>query len=266
MKLSLLKICLYKKQLLIVSILFMLTNPVSAYKEGTFPFEDIHIQQTLPSHLLWNSLLQKYVDAEGHVDFRGLKKEISVLDNYLHLLSENPPTENWSKQDVLAYFINLYNAATVKLIVENYPVESIRDIKQPWTAKRVEMGGRKISLDDIEHNMLRKMDEPRIHFALNCASISCPKLNNVAYEAATLDKQLDKAAIQFINSSYNYITPAKAEISPIFKWYFKDFKVNGKVDVIGYVNQYSKVKMNPDAKVKFKRYNWNLNSQENLNE
>lgn len=212
-------------------------------------------------HSLWDELLKKYVNAEGFVNYKGFKNDQIKLDDYLKMLSEKKPSNDWSVQELLAYYINLYNAATVKLIVENYPVKSIKDINGAWTKGRVLVGDKKLSLGGIENGILRRMNEPRIHFAINCASISCPKLMNEAYTAAKIDEQLGRAANEFINSDRNNITASKPEISSIFDWYKKDFKVNGKNDLIGFINQYSKTKITPDATLKYKDYDWNLNEQ-----
>jgi len=212
-------------------------------------------------HSQWNKLLKKHVNAEGLVDYKGFKNDEAKLDAYLKMLSENNPTNEWSVQELLAYYINLYNAATVKLIVENYPVKSIKDINGAWTKGRVSIGNKELSLGGIENGILRKMNEPRIHFAINCASISCPKLLNEAYTALKINEQLERVTKEFINSAENKITPAAPSISSIFDWYAKDFKVNGKRDVIGFINQYSKTKINTAAKITYKDYNWNLNKQ-----
>ena len=209
-------------------------------------------------HSQWNSLLQKHVNGEGMVDYSGFKKDREQLDKYLKLLSSQKPDENWSKNELLAYYINLYNAYTVDLILRNYPVESIKDINGAWTKAFVNIGDKKISLGGIENSLLRKMDEPRIHFAINCASISCPKLMNEAYTADKMEQQLEKATKQFINSDKNDISANSAKLSSIFDWYKGDFTENGK-SIIEYVNQYSKTKINKDAKVSFKDYNWKLN-------
>ena len=212
-------------------------------------------------HSQWDKLLKKYVDKEGYVDYVGFKKDIAELDAYLEMFSKNQPQKDWGEPELLAYYINLYNAATVKLIVEKYPVKSIADISRPWTKDRISIGNKTFSLDDIEHNILRKMNEPRIHFALNCASISCPKLSNEAYVASKINEQLERATKEFINSDKNDISNSNAQISAIFKWYVKDFKVNGNTDVIAFINQYSSVKMNSNAKVMFKKYDWDLNER-----
>lgn len=212
-------------------------------------------------HSQWDKLLKKYVNKEGFVDYAGFKKDVAALDSYLDQLSKNEPNEAWSVQELLAYYINLYNAGTVKLIVENYPVNSIKDISRPWGKNRISIGDSMISLDNIEHGILRKMNEPRIHFALNCASISCPKLLNEAFTASKINEQLERATKEFINADKNDISASNPKISSLFDWYKKDFKVNGKTDVIGFINRYSDVKISQDAKISYMKYDWNLNGE-----
>lgn len=212
-------------------------------------------------HSQWDLLLKKHVDENGFVDYKGFQNDVLELDEYLRMLSKNEPTDVWSKKELLAYYINLYNAATVKLIAENYPVKSIKDISRPWGKDRIAIADKMISLDQIEHGILRKMNEPRIHFALNCASISCPKLLNEALTAEKINAQLELVTKEFINSDKNDISPSNAKISSLFDWYKKDFKVNGKVDVIAFINRYSKVKIDPNAKISYMKYDWNLNGK-----
>ena len=224
---------------------------------------------TPPSHKTWNELLKANVSTDGTVNYKGFIKEKAKLEAYLKSLSENAPDrKTWSKNEQLAYWINAYNAFTVKLIVDNYPVESIKDlgpalkipmIKDVWHYKFFSIGGQESSLDEIEHSILRKeFEEPRIHFAINCASVSCPPLLNEAFEAKNIDAQLDKVAKGFINDpSRNKITPNAIQISSIFSWFKGDFTKNGSL--IDFLNKYSKVKIKPDAKVSHLDYDWNLN-------
>lgn len=209
-------------------------------------------------HAQWNTLLQKNVSKNGNVDYKGFQKDSKQLQSYLDLLAANVPTKSWSKNAVLAYWINTYNAYTVKLILDNYPVKSIKDISNPWGKKFFTLGTKKYSLEEVEHEILRKMDEPRIHFAINCASFSCPNLLNEAYTEAKVEKQLESVAKSFVNDkTKNTITANKIEISEIFSWFSGDFKTKGTV--IDFLNQYSTVKINSKASVKFKTYNWSLN-------
>ena len=209
-------------------------------------------------HSAWNSLLQKYVTEAGMVDYQGFKKDREKLDEYLKMLSDQQPDDSWSKAELLAYYINLYNAYTVDLILRNYPVKSIKDIDAPWTKEIVKVGNTRISLGGLENSVLRKMDEPRIHFAINCASVSCPKLMNEAFTADKIEKQLEKATREFINSDKNEIFQKSAKLSSIFDWYKGDFTENGET-LITYINKYSNTRMDPGAKISYKDYDWNLN-------
>lgn len=213
------------------------------------------------NHDQFNKLLQKYVNQSGFVNYKGLKSDRKQLDDYLKMLGEKDPNNNWSTQELLAYYINLYNAATLQLIVDNYPTKSIQDISGAFTKGFITIGNRELSLGGIENGVLRKMNEPRIHFAINCASVSCPKLMNEAYTASKINEQLDAAVNEFINSDKNELSKDNPKISSIFDFYTSDFKVDGKTDVIGYINTYSKIKMNAGTAYTFKEYDWNLNEQ-----
>ena len=226
--------------------------------------EDLSVKQetsVIIDHSGWSALLKKHVTNEGWVDYKGFKNDVAELDKYLQKLSSCEPTNDWSSQELLAFYINLYNAHTVKLILDNYPVKSIKDIKGAWTKPIVPVGDRKLSLGGIENGVLRKMNEPRIHFAVNCASVSCPKLLNEAYEGSEIDKQLEMVTKEFINSNKNEISSESPKISSIFKWYKKDFKTDETSGVIDYINQYSKVKIDSAATIQYKDYDWGLNEQ-----
>ena len=212
-------------------------------------------------HSQWEKLLKKHVNSQGLVNYKAFKNDRQKLDAYLKMLSEQNPSNDWSVQELLAYYVNLYNAATVKLILENYPVKSIKDIDGAWTKGRVSVGNKELSLGGIENGILRKMNEPRIHFAINCASISCPKLLNEAYTASKINEQLERVTKEFINSDKNDISAQTPMLSSIFDWYQKDFTVNGKKDVIGFINKYSKTKINEGVALTYKDYDWNLNEQ-----
>lgn len=211
-----------------------------------------------PDHTAWNTLLQKHVDKKGNVNYSAFKKEESKLENYLNNLAENAPAKNWSKSETLAYYINLYNAGTVKLILNNYPTKSIKDIRKPWDIEWIKVAENTYSLGQIEHKILRKMGEPRIHFAINCASYSCPKLLNKAYTASNLNDELEKATVDFINdTTRNKISENELELSNIFKWYKSDFTENKTL--IEYIQPYTKVKIDTKADVNYLVYDWSLN-------
>ncbi len=227
---------------------------------GLVVLEPIGKEQTNSEviHKNWDTLLKKYVDVKGNVDYEGFKAESETLHQYLEQLGSYEVNENWSKEKKLAYYINLYNAATVKLILDNYPIASIMDINKPWGKAWIKQGRQLISLGEIEHNILRKMNEPRIHFAINCASISCPRLLNEAFTADRVEQQLATVTKEFINDpNRNIISANKIELSRIFKWYKKDFENHGSL--VAYLNQYLKSPIDPDAKIDFLKYNWSLN-------
>ena len=217
-------------------------------------------ETNIVDHNAWDTLLKKYVADNGDVDYKGFKKDTEVLNSYIFYLSTQIPSEQWSKQEKLAYFINLYNANTVKLIIDNYHIKSIKDISSPWTKNRIKIWDNNYSLSDIENDILRKMNEPRIHFAINCASKSCPKLLNIAFTAENVDSLLEQAAKDFINNpEKNRISENRIQLSKIFKWYKEDFTKNG--NLIDYINQYSMVKIQQDVDVSYMEYDWSLNKQ-----
>jgi hypothetical protein len=209
-------------------------------------------------HSLWNNFLQEYVSSDGHVNYKAISLHPENLDAYLQKLSKANPNDTWSKNETLAFWINAYNAFTIKLIIDNFPVKSIKDIKNPWDQKFIKIGSETMSLNHIEHDILRKMDDPRIHFAIVCASVSCPKLRNEAYISSQLNEQLSQAASRFLSDpTKNVISKNHLELSKIFQWFSKDFKKHG--DLIAFLNQYSQINILKNAKTKFKDYNWNLN-------
>ncbi len=246
-------------QILLVSLTFcLLSCSVNPSMKGTEPI----------SHEQWTQLLQTYVSENGEVDYKALHPERAKVTEYLDHLTSNAPNEKtWSKDEQLAYWINLYNAFTVDLILEHYPVESIKDIgasikipfvNTPWDIKMIEIDGKSYDLNNIEHGLIRKkFDEPRIHFALVCAAVSCPKLKNEAYTADQLDSQLEEQARQFINNStYNFIEKDQIKVSKLFNWYKGDFT---KGAIIDYLNQYSDIQIDKNASVSYMDYIWALN-------
>jgi len=208
-------------------------------------------------HSTWSVFLNKYVTKNGHVNYKAIKENQTELNNYLSLFSKTEPSSTWIKNQKLAYWINAYNAFTIKLIIDNYPTKSIKDISDPWDKKFVNINEKKVSLNYIEHDILRKMNEPRIHFAINCASVSCPKLLNTAFLSQTLNSQLNNAAKRYINSKENKIEKGNVRLSKIFKWFSSDFKNNG--NVLDFINKYSIAKVSNKENYKYLDYNWSLN-------
>ncbi|GAA4273058.1 hypothetical protein GCM10022258_23520 [Aquimarina gracilis] len=211
-----------------------------------------------PTHQSWNALLKKHVSSNGNVNYSGFIQDRAAFKVYLNKLRDNIPATHWSRNDKLAYWINVYNAFTVKLIIDNYPIKSIKDIKNPWDLRFFRLGKKWYTLNDIEHRILRKMGDPRIHFGINCASFSCPPLLNKAFTRQNVDQELEKLTVAFINDpKRNTISSDRIQLSKIFSWFGKDFKKEGTL--IDFLNKYSKVTINNNAKKSFKDYDWALN-------
>lgn len=213
------------------------------------------------THAVWNDLLATYVNQEGMVDYEGFHKDKLKLDEYLDHLSSNAPKEAWTENEKLAYWINAYNAFTISLILQHYPVKSIMDIEKAWDIKFIDMGDKTYSLNDIEHEIIRKeFDEPRIHFVLVCAAMSCPVLLNEAYLAETLVAQLQKQGEVFINDPFrNKVSEKKVQLSQLFNWYKDDFTKQGSL--VDFLNGFTSTTIDKKASVGFLAYDWGLNKQ-----
>jgi len=215
------------------------------------------------NHDLWTNLLQQYVSENGNVNYQRFVKDKIQLEKYLNTLSENPIGNNWTEAEQMAYWINAYNAFTVKLIVDHYPLKSIKDISngilnKPWDIKFFKIGGVDFDLNTIEHEILRKdFSEPRIHFAINCASFSCPKLRNEAFVAERLEEQLEDQAKAFIhNPDKNIINEKETKLSKIFNWFESDFT---KQESIASFIKKRHDSFNEKNKVEYLEYIWTLN-------
>lgn len=186
------------------------------------------------SHKMFDQILSKYLVKQGKqtlFNYKMLKKDAVLFEKYLKELSDVSKKEyqGFSQKEKLAFLINAYNAFTLKIIVKNYPVDSIKDIgsflTNTWKIKFFKLLGEETYLDKIEHEIIRKdFNEPRIHFAVNCASIGCPSLYPKAFVASKLNQQLDDSAKNFIlNTKKNRIENNELKLSKIFKWYGSDF-------------------------------------------
>ena len=238
-------------------------------------------------HNIWNVLLQKHVQVINsgngtQVDYAGIAKEQEILQQYLQQMSSIPVTEfdNWPKTKQLAFLINAYNAWTVSLILTKYPaLSTIKDLgsffQTPWKKKFIPLLGEERSLDDIEHNLIRgsgRYNDPRIHFAVNCASIGCPALRAEAYRGEHLENQLEDAARNFLQDHQrNRYENATLKISSLFKWYKKDFAQGwrGAKTLDQFLalyhdslqipaNQLARLK-NGDINIVYLEYDWHLN-------
>jgi hypothetical protein len=184
-------------------------------------------------HTAWQALLTKYVDAKGLVDYRTWKAaDRPALDRYLQGLAKVDPATLADTPERLAFWINAYNALTIKGMLKFHPTPSIKKHTAVlwgfhfWDDVRLQVGGTERSLDHIEHQILRKLDEPRIHFAIVCASMSCPRLRNTAYTGPTLEAQLAAAAREFFADRRHFrVTGSSTTVhaSSILKWFREDF-------------------------------------------
>ncbi|GAA0729237.1 DUF547 domain-containing protein [Aquimarina litoralis] len=221
---------------------------------------DVQAQKNHIDHMVWDQLLLLNVSNEGKVDYKGFIRDKFLFDKYFKSLSTNYPAESAETTEKLAYWVNLYNAVVMKMVIDHYPIKSINDLENPWKKKSITINNKEYSLDDIEHKVLRKMDEPRIHFLLNCAATSSPKLWNRAYTSRNITQALEEKTIEYINDpSKNLVANDDVKLSKVFEWYAKDFN-NG--DIKNYVNQYAKEKIQKSSKIAYLEYDWSLNEQE----
>jgi hypothetical protein len=193
------------------------------------------------AHGAWDALLKKHVvpidgGKSSQVRYAGFARDRAALKGYLQALSAVPEAEfnGWGREQRMAFLINAYNAFTVEKILTRYPdLKSIRDFGtvfgNPWKDGFFRLFGRETTLDGIEHGMLRKpgaYNEPRVHFAVNCASVGCPMLREEAYVPVRLERQLEEQAVRFLSDrTRNRFAAGRLEVSRIFDWYKEDFGV-----------------------------------------
>ncbi len=213
-----------------------------------------------PNDKVFHGFLQRYVSKSGVVDYAGMKNNPSDLEEYLTSLENTKITTTWSRNQKLAFWINAYNAYTIKLILDNYPVKKITDLHggKPWDKKWIKLNGKTLSLNNIENDIIRTdFNEPRIHFAVNCAANSCPPILNAAFTASKLESQLESQTKKFINNAkHNTLSKNKITLSKIFDWYGSDFG-----DVAAFVSKYANTTVKSNAKIEFNEYDWALNGK-----
>lgn len=237
-------------------------------------------------HAVYDTLLATHVSG-GLVDYRGLLSEREVLREYVTGLARVGETEynEFSDNEQLAFLINAYNAYTLELILQNYPVESITGIPGAWDEKRWALLGESVTLNELEHELIRKQfNEPRIHAALVCAARGCPPLKDEAYTAERLQGQLEAVTRDFVTDSTRNrldMTQGLLEISKIFEWYGNDFVSQwGQAEVpegsptspvhramVGLFREYLLpnqtlyLRTNP-VRIEYLDYDWSLNEQD----
>lgn len=254
----------------------------SSYGSGT---KDVKkdISMTVSPHADWTAILRQYVSAADnvgltHFDYAGLKassEDTQKLRDYLKSLSATN-TDTLSRDEAIAFYANFYNALTIDLIIQNYPLDSIRKAKTyngakvsgfsgPWKKVKTAINGQSISLDDIEHKILRvKYPSPYVHYMVNCASVGCPNLLNEAWEAGTYESRRKQAAADYINSPRGVVvTPKGLKVSSIYKWFDEDFG-GSKETVLKHIRQYADADLaaaiDGGAKIVDYDYDWSVNN------
>lgn len=263
---------------LLVSLLLyaLCTSALAAPKAKLWPRWNNHDPESSASidHGPWSDWLASYVSAPadgiarvayGRVDAAGRAR----LQAYIDALGAVAISEH-NRAEQLAYWINLYNALTIDIVLEHYPLESIRDISSglfssgPWRLELIEVEGEKLTLDDIEHRILRPIwRDPRIHYAVNCASLGCPNLQPRAFTAANSETLLDKAAREFVNHERGVrIDQGKLRVSSIYHWFDEDFG-GSDAGVIAHLRSYADAALAAELaaieRIDDHAYDWSLN-------
>jgi hypothetical protein len=211
----------------------------------------------------YSRLLTKYVTPGGvrYADWKKEPKDVETLQAVVDDIAKANPA-GLAKQEQLAFFINGYNAWILHEALAKYPTKSVKDtLFTFFTGKRIKVGGEEMSFNHLEKDVIRsKFSDPRVHFALNCASRSCPPLNPEPFRGENLDTQLEKLAKSFVNSEKGVAYSAekkKAELSAIFDWYKDDFKAEG--GSLAFINKRRDQPLPNEAKIEFQKYDWSLN-------
>ncbi|MDX2359819.1 MAG: DUF547 domain-containing protein [Crocinitomicaceae bacterium] len=230
------------------------SNVLSESELQNIPVVDFHQYQA------FSKFLSAHVSLNGNVNYKKIKSDIGELNTIIEEFKSNTPQDNWSRNEKLSYWINAYNLFTLKLVTDNYPINSITSITaKPWDKKFIQLQGKTLSLNDIEHSIIRATyNEPRIHFALNCTSESCPQLLNVAFTPNQLSAQLTRQTKLFLDdpSRNDFSNPNSIKISQLFDWYRSDFERGGSL--IDFINKYRTEKLGA-PNIDYLEYSWDLN-------
>ncbi len=276
----------FKLFMLVVTVFWGTRERILAAEQGQESF----------SYKNYATVLKDYVDDTGMVNYKQLKAHREKLDTFVTTMSKLDPSSynRWREKEKIAFWLNTYNALTLKVIIDNYPIKpsffrsriypknSIRQIPGVWDKMTFNVMGKDLTLEHIEHNVLRKkFDEPRIHVAMVCAALSCPPLLNEPYEGRKLDEQLNNRARRFLGNPDKFKINRenrRVYLSPILKWFADDF-VNkyGTEEHIGKQSKKTSAILNFTAdyleksdkdyilagefKIKYLKYDWSLNEQ-----
>ena len=218
---------------------------------------------------VWDSVLAEHVDDAGRVDFAALKAESGALDRFVAWIYTvgpyNQPALFPSDGDVLAYHINAYNALAMYAVLDaGIPKHlNLLDRARFFKLRSIRVGGQKTNLYDYENQVIRPIGEPRIHFAINCMAVSCPRLPQQAFRPATLEQELQAVSVEFFNDLKHVVvdhTTNTAFLSAILDFFPKDFLAVSP-SLLAYANRYAKPKIPDDYAVKFLDYDWTINRQ-----
>ncbi len=274
-----------------ITFLSVLVLAASCSNSTEFNFESTNSDQTQSSVASAEStdfsydnyaqILTQYVNDQGKVDYQSLKQNRQPLDSFHDSIATLSPQvyQGWTEDEQIAFWVNIYNSLTLEAIINNYPTESIKDIPGVWKRLKFEVMGEELTLDQIEHEILRKQfDEPRIHMGLVCASIGCPLLRQEPFTANKLDQQLNEQTLEFLALDRNFKINKdenKVYLSSIFKWFGEDFEskhgaenqYTGKEKeraVLNFINQYLESQNQTyltqgDYQISYLNYDWSLN-------
>jgi hypothetical protein len=231
---------------LLISIAFQATDKVS-------------VPLPLPDHTLWNMELHKYVTADGHVNFKAWAAHPELLHNYLDFITQSAPLPNWSRNVQLSYWLNVYNASVVRMIVDHYPIASMQDLHdgKPREWVGIKIGAQTYSLKQLEDEVIRKQfHEPEVVFALYRAAQSSPSLYYEAFDPAHLDAQLQSIVSHFVNDRrFNETTTHPMQVSSLFDWYKSDFKP----DVHSFLRKYAVPPIDSTVvDIQYNSFDWRL--------
>lgn len=265
-------------------VVFLAGGPTGAAVAGS----TVHVGTQYPAgalisldridHAVWDRLVKTYVDPDGFVDYaawKGSSADMAALDQYLDTLSRGDPRTTVSPSDVLAFWINAYNAVTVRGILREYPTTSIRNHTARvwgyniWQDLLLWVGNQAYSLETIEHKILRKLGEPRIHFAIVCASIGCPRLRNEAYVTDRLEAQLAGNTRDFFARNKHFkvdFARRTVYVSSILKWFGEDFGSSpqkGLASLAEYLpnGAVRRLIQARDVRIEYLDYDWGLNEK-----
>ena len=263
-------------QLLLLAITLIGAPAAAAPKAEKWDFWDASGNASAPAHTAWDEFLQKYLSEKDGItllDYGKVSDEDKVaLDEYIKTLAATKARQ-LPKDAQLAYWINLYNALTVQTILANHPIESIKEISEgffdtgPWDMKFTSVEGKELSLNDIEHRILRPLwQDARVHYAVNCASIGCPNLAAHAYTAENTEELLEEAAAAYINHERGAkVENGKLQVSSIYNWFAVDFGSGSDADIIAHLRKYAaselKAQLADIKEISGDDYDWSLNGK-----